>query len=203
MFHNETSSEPVLELPRWVCFSALTAAARKHVLFWAMRRPYWRRPCPEEATLFASERRRHANRFMRPSGRSVGLPRYPSIASKRSASAPRGLRGRRSPSSCVASLTNSFPKLADRAQVVGDAVIALEAAFGPGPGVIAISGTGSMIYGRDAKGLTARAGGWGFAVSDEGSGHWIGQKAISSILRARDAGRETSLDRAHFGRLAP
>jgi N-acetylglucosamine kinase-like BadF-type ATPase len=78
-------------------------------------------------------------------------------------------------------------------EVVGDTVIALEAAFGAGPGMIAIAGTGSIAYGRDANGHTARAGGWGFAVSDEGSGHWIGCRAISAILRAHDQGRETAL----------
>ena len=78
-------------------------------------------------------------------------------------------------------------------EVVGDMVIALEAAFGAGPGVIAIAGTGSIVYGRDATGRTARAGGWGFAISDEGSGHWIGKHAISAILHALDAGQDTSL----------
>jgi N-acetylglucosamine kinase-like BadF-type ATPase len=78
-------------------------------------------------------------------------------------------------------------------EVFGDTEIALEAAFGAGPGVIAIAGTGSIAYGRDAAGRTARAGGWGFAVSDEGSGHWIGRRAISAILNARDQGLETTL----------
>ena len=78
-------------------------------------------------------------------------------------------------------------------EVVGDMVIALEAAFEAGPGVIAIAGTGSIVYGRDASGRTARAGGWGYAISDEGSGHWIGRHAIAAILQARDAGRETLL----------
>jgi N-acetylglucosamine kinase-like BadF-type ATPase len=78
-------------------------------------------------------------------------------------------------------------------EVVGDNVIALEAAFGAGPGVIAIAGTGSIVYGRDAAGRIARAGGWGFAISDEGSGHWIGRRAISAILQARDQGLETVL----------
>ena len=80
-----------------------------------------------------------------------------------------------------------------RVEVAGDAAIALEAAFGPGPGVIAIAGTGSIVYGRDTSGHTARAGGWGFAISDEGSGHWIGRHAISALLHARDQGRETAL----------
>jgi len=79
-----------------------------------------------------------------------------------------------------------------RIEVVGDAVIALEAAFGAGPGVIAIAGTGSIVYGRDADGRIARAGGWGFAISDEGSGHWIGRRAVSAILSARDQGVETA-----------
>ena len=78
-------------------------------------------------------------------------------------------------------------------EVVGDMVIALHAAFGDGPGVIAIAGTGSIVYGRDASGRTARAGGWGYAISDEGSGHWIGRHAVSAILQARDAGRDTPL----------
>ena len=78
-------------------------------------------------------------------------------------------------------------------EVVGDTEIALEAAFGAGPGVIAIAGTGSIVYGRDANGHIARAGGWGFAVSDEGSGHWIGRRAISAILSAHDQGLETAL----------
>jgi len=78
-------------------------------------------------------------------------------------------------------------------EVVGDMTIALEAAFGAGPGVIAIAGTGSIAYGRDANGHTARAGGWGFAISDEGSGHWIGRRAISAILSAHDQGVETAL----------
>jgi len=78
-------------------------------------------------------------------------------------------------------------------EVVGDMTIALEAAFGAGPGVIVIAGTGSIAYGRDANGHTARAGGWGFAISDEGSGHWIGRRAISAILSAHDQGRETAV----------
>jgi N-acetylglucosamine kinase-like BadF-type ATPase len=70
--------------------------------------------------------------------------------------------------------------------VVGDMHIALEAAVGAGPGVIVIAGTGSIAYGRDAEGTTARAGGWGFAVSDEGSAHWIGRAAVGAVLRASD-----------------
>jgi glucosamine kinase len=76
--------------------------------------------------------------------------------------------------------------VAGEIEVVGDMVIALEAAFGSGPGVTVIAGTGSIAYGRNFAGQTARAGGWGFAISDEGSGHWIGRAAIAAALRACD-----------------
>ncbi len=78
-------------------------------------------------------------------------------------------------------------------EVVGDAEIALEAAFGAGPGVVVIAGTGSIAYGRDAAGRIVRAGGWGFAISDEGSGHWIGRRAISAVVNAHDQDGETAL----------
>lgn len=71
-------------------------------------------------------------------------------------------------------------------EVVGDMEIALAAAFGKGPGVIVIAGTGSIVFGRDAQGKVARAGGWGFAISDEGSAHWIGVRAVRAVLRSAD-----------------
>jgi N-acetylglucosamine kinase-like BadF-type ATPase len=83
--------------------------------------------------------------------------------------------------------------IAGEIEVVGDMQIALQAALGAGPGVIVIAGTGSIAYGRDAQGKTARAGGWGFAISDEGSAHWIGRKAVAAVLRAAD---EAADDRA-------
>jgi glucosamine kinase len=70
--------------------------------------------------------------------------------------------------------------------VVGDMQIALEAAFDSGPGIVVIAGTGSIAFGRDRNGKTIRAGGWGFAIGDEGSAHWIGRVAVSAVLRASD-----------------
>ena len=79
-------------------------------------------------------------------------------------------------------------------EVLGDMVIALQAAFGSGAGVMVIAGTGSMAYGRDASGKTLRAGGWGFSIFDEGSGHWIGRSAIAAIMRDYDeTGEENSV----------
>jgi len=79
-------------------------------------------------------------------------------------------------------------------EVVGDMQIALQAAFGAGPGVIVIAGTGSIAYGRDAQGRTARAGGWGFAISDEGSAHWIGRAAVTTLLRSVDEEKENQAE---------
>ncbi len=76
--------------------------------------------------------------------------------------------------------------LTARITVTGDMQIALEAAFPSAPGIIVIAGTGSIAYGRAANGNTARAGGWGFAVSDEGSAHWTGREAVAALFRAYD-----------------
>jgi glucosamine kinase len=78
-------------------------------------------------------------------------------------------------------------------EIVGDMVVAMEAAFGGGPGVIVIAGTGSIAYGRNSKGDIARAGGWGYAISDEGSGHWIGRLAVAASMRAYDEGEHAGL----------
>ncbi len=81
-------------------------------------------------------------------------------------------------------------------EVVGDMQIALQAALGAEPGVVVIAGTGSIAYGRDAHGKTARAGGWGFAISDEGSAHWIGRAAVVALLRAADESRDDRVDQS-------
>jgi len=76
-------------------------------------------------------------------------------------------------------------------KVVGDTVIALHAAFDNGEGIVVIAGTGSIAYGRNREGATARAGGWGYAISDEGSGQWIGRTAVTAALRAHDEGESS------------
>jgi glucosamine kinase len=76
--------------------------------------------------------------------------------------------------------------------VIGDMPIALEAAFGSGPGVVVVAGTGSFAYGRNTEEETARAGGWGFAISDEGSAHWIGRGVVHEVLRAKDRSDDAS-----------
>jgi N-acetylglucosamine kinase-like BadF-type ATPase len=70
--------------------------------------------------------------------------------------------------------------------LVPDAHVALAGALGGQPGAVVISGTGSIAYGVDAAGRTARAGGWGWILGDEGSGYDIGRRAIMAALAAED-----------------
>jgi glucosamine kinase len=78
-------------------------------------------------------------------------------------------------------------------EITGDMEIALEAAFNDDPGVIVIAGTGSIAYGRNAEGQTTRAGGWGFAISDEGSGYWIGKTAVATVVNAGESAKDVCL----------
>ena len=80
-------------------------------------------------------------------------------------------------------------EFADEIVVQGDGEIALTDAFGAGAGIILISGTGSIAYGRSPNRVLARCGGWGPAFGDEGSGAWIGRKALAIVASAAD-GRE-------------
>lgn len=73
-----------------------------------------------------------------------------------------------------------------RVLVTNDALIALVAGAGHGPGVVVIAGTGSIAYGRNAANEAARAGGWGYVLADEGSGYWIGRQALRAVVRAAD-----------------
>ncbi|HEY3381416.1 MAG TPA: BadF/BadG/BcrA/BcrD ATPase family protein [Vicinamibacterales bacterium] len=84
-----------------------------------------------------------------------------------------------------------------RALVVNDALIALVAGAGAGPGVVLIAGTGSIVYGRNAQNRAARSGGWGHVLADEGSGYWIGRRALSAVMRQADGrGPRTALTEA-------
>jgi len=54
------------------------------------------------------------------------------------------------------------------------------------PAIMVLSGGGAVAYGRDASGHSARSGGWGHLLGDEGSGYWIGLEAIKMVFRAHD-----------------
>lgn len=84
--------------------------------------------------------------------------------------------------------------------VVGDVVGAWATATGARPGVGAIAGTGSNVFGvGDADGGTRawRAGGWGHVLGDEGSAYWLALQAFKAALRDRErSGPETALSEA-------
>lgn len=80
-------------------------------------------------------------------------------------------------------------QIADEVVVQTDFAVALDDAFGDGPGVLLIAGTGSSAFGRGPTGETARCGGWGPIIGDEGGGAWIGRKVLSVVAAASD-GRE-------------
>lgn len=82
-----------------------------------------------------------------------------------------------------------------RAVRVGtDVEAAFHDAFGGGPGVLLIAGTGSIAYGRAEDGREGRVGGWGHHIGDEGSGYAIGLEALRRVARTLDGrGPETAL----------
>lgn len=75
---------------------------------------------------------------------------------------------------------------AERTEVVGDEVIALDAAFQGGPGILQIAGTGTNTIGRAPDGSRECAGGYSSRLGDEGSGYWIGLHSIRRALNAYD-----------------
>ncbi|GIW90807.1 MAG: N-acetylglucosamine kinase [Pirellulaceae bacterium] len=75
--------------------------------------------------------------------------------------------------------------------LVHDGWAALCAACQPPVGIALICGTGSLAFGRTADGRTARMGGWGPLVGDEGSGYWMGRQALAAAARGAE-GRSTT-----------
>jgi N-acetylglucosamine kinase len=69
-------------------------------------------------------------------------------------------------------------------------------------GVVVLAGTGSIAYGADRTGRTARAGGYGFLLADEGSGYWLGHQSLRAVVRAADGrGPATALTALLFEEL--
>jgi glucosamine kinase len=79
----------------------------------------------------------------------------------------------------------SYPHPFFDAVVTTDARAACVGAHAGRDGGIVIVGTGTIGWGISA-GRDFRVGGWGFPVSDEGSGAWLGCEALRRVLWARD-----------------
>lgn len=89
-----------------------------------------------------------------------------------------------------------------QALIVGDHQTAMAGALGKTTGVILISGTGSICYGRNDKGEEHRTGGFGHLIDDEGSGYYIGKEILRAVVRAYDGRDEqTALTELVFQRL--
>ena len=83
-----------------------------------------------------------------------------------------------------------------RYKITHDAEIALAGAVPDEAGIIAIAGTGSMVFGRNHQGETARAGGWGYIYGDEGGAFDLTRRALRAALEYEEGwGPATDLRR--------
>ena len=81
-----------------------------------------------------------------------------------------------------------------RIEVTHDAIAALYAGNPAGCGVVLISGTGSIAFGRNDEGDERRAGGWGYLIGDEGSAVWLGLEGLRAAAHHADGrGAGTSI----------
>jgi N-acetylglucosamine kinase-like BadF-type ATPase len=86
---------------------------------------------------------------------------------------------------------------AGKYRIENDAVIALAGATAGEPGIVAIAGTGSIAFGRNAAGRIARAGGWGYVFGDEGGAFDMVRQAMRAALRQEEGwGPATTLREA-------
>ncbi|MDU8912363.1 BadF/BadG/BcrA/BcrD ATPase family protein [Aestuariicoccus sp. MJ-SS9] len=90
-----------------------------------------------------------------------------------------------------------------RARVTDDRTTQLRGALGKDDGALVALGTGTII-GVQRAGRVRFAGGWGLVLSDEASGGWLGLRALSLTLEARDglslaSDLTTRLDQALHG----
>ena len=85
-----------------------------------------------------------------------------------------------------------------RQSVVNDVEAAHYGAFAGGAGVLMLAGTGSMVWASDGAGRALRVGGYGEAIGDEGSAHWIGHEAVALASRVIDGRSDASAFLAAF-----
>ena len=84
---------------------------------------------------------------------------------------------------------------AARTELMHDAPIAFAGAL-DAPGVLLVSGTGSVAYAEDGNGKSSMVGGWGYLFGDEGSAFWIARRALSAAMAAVDDGRASRIREA-------
>lgn len=95
-----------------------------------------------------------------------------------------GAASRSASQALQAALSAAFPETS-HLTVSSDVATALRAALPHGPGIVVVAGTGSVAYGENGE-QSARAGGDGYLLGDEGSGFAIGFEAVKLLARAFD-----------------
>ncbi|HEY0673616.1 MAG TPA: BadF/BadG/BcrA/BcrD ATPase family protein [Longimicrobiales bacterium] len=83
-------------------------------------------------------------------------------------------------------------RIAAQVHITTDFEAAMQDAFGSGPGILVIAGTGSSAWGRAQDGHCVRAGGWGHILGDEGSGYALGRVALTLAMREYDGRGENA-----------
>ncbi|GKX29732.1 ATPase [Vallitalea longa] len=69
--------------------------------------------------------------------------------------------------------------------ITNDAKLAMYGRLKGKNGILLISGTGSIAYGKKEH-IIERCGGWGHLIDDRGSGYYIAMEAIRGIVNERD-----------------
>ena len=97
---------------------------------------------------------------------------------------------------CVARVWPSVPVRVDHDLVSALEAASLDAINLVDVRVILLSGTGSCCFGRNRRGVTAKAGGWGHQLGDQGSGFAIAYAGLREAIRQLEqTGRMGSLGR--------
>ena len=82
---------------------------------------------------------------------------------------------------------------AEVVRVMADTRSVLAAAFGDGPGIVVIAGTGSNVAGqKSATTPMEKAGGWGHLFSDRGSAYDLARRGLELAFAAYDATQSPS-----------
>ncbi len=80
-----------------------------------------------------------------------------------------------------------------RLTLMNDSMIALANGTDNENAVILISGTGSICFGKNAQGETARVGGMDFLLTDQGSGYDIGRHVLREAVKSYDGRRSKTV----------
>ena len=80
-----------------------------------------------------------------------------------------------------------------KVKIISDVEVAMIASLGDQPGINIVCGTGSMAFAMDETFTVERCGGWGHQIGDEGSGHWLGRKALEIFTKQSDGRLEKTI----------